>query len=392
MKTTTIQEMADKVLAASAHKTDFRVGLHEFVAGMDDIATVNNGVDEYVLTPNGLKNLMKDRLKINPVTVLHPDVNPANALAVVRDIALAQENREIQVRCAGQNVEAIVSGEYSFFDNATIVTALLSMQMQGDIPEDARVMSSYISRNARSLEVRLVAPEDWSFVIGENGSSANFNGNLVIANNEIAQGGFKAQVAITRNDCLNTTIGKSLFDVTHRFAQYQEFYDALIKGVGQVKGWSEEMRDMLESYQAIPIESPMLIFERIGEELGVPKYAISSNKGQGGAVEYWKGHGEGGTLYDVVQAVSAGARVMTDIATTRREPKWEKRAATENGLWTLSEALHSMHNEGQQIEDWYYTGDQGAIEKAARYVEGFQKEVPQALMIADGIRENVEVG
>jgi hypothetical protein len=50
-----------------------------------------------------------------------------------------------------------------------------------------------------------------------------------------------------------------------------------------------------------------------------------------------------------------------------------------------------MHNEGQQIEDWYYTGDQGAIEKAARYVEGFQKEVPQALMIADGIRENVEV-
>lgn len=385
----TLQQTTNEVIAASELKNDRMTTLHQFFAGMESPETIRDGNEELILTPGGFRQV-GGMLHLNGQQINlfnHPNVLNRTKIEMLQQIASGLDDREIQVRVNGNRIDGVVSEEYSFFDNKAVAMSLLQMQMKGDIPEDVEVMRSYLSPDARAMNLRLVAPDSWNFNIQENGKAAPFRGTLIVGNNELGAGSFRAKVAITRNSCTNTTIGSDLFAINHRFAEYEDFYQELARAVGLVKEWSGQMRDSLEAMRAIPIEAPMLIFEKIGEEMGVPKYALS---GDNGAVRYWEEEGEKNTLYDIVQAISAGTRELTAIR-GRRTPKWERRDALEGEVWKIAEALQSMHDRGDSVEDWYLTGDVGIRERAAQYVEGFAGKVERVDMLADGIR-GLELG
>ncbi len=380
----TIQAVADEVISASLLKNDRLATLQQFFAGMQSTSVINDADEELILTQAGFRQVgkMLHLTGAQAQVFEHPAVLDQTKVEFLQQMAQSQTDKEIQIRVNGSHIDGIVSKEYSFFDNATIMLALLQMQQMGSIPEDTRVMKHYLSPNARSLNLRLVAPESWDFKIQENGHTAPFKGTLIIGNNELGLASFSARTAITRWECTNSTIGERLFDAKHRFSSYEDFYRQLADAVNQVKGWSSEMHHQLENMRDIPIEAPMLIFEKIGEELGVPKYAMSGDKG---AIRYWEEEGERNTLYDIVQAISAGSRELT-VSSGRRMPKWDRRDLLEEKLWSTAEALTSMHEEGQPIEDWYLTGDRGIRERAALYIEGFGEQVKEAPVLADGIR------
>lgn len=387
MEIKTLQQLTNEVVTASSLKNDRMTSLHDFFAHMQSPTSVHDG-EELVLTTSGFRQVGKMLGLTGPQMSVfnHPEVRDGTKVEFLQQVALSQEDRGIQVRVNGNRIDGIVSEEYSFFDNQSMMMSLWQMQQAGDIPEDVEVMRSYLSPDARSMNLRLVAPDSWNFKIGENGSTAPFRGTLIVRNNELGMGSFAAQSAITRNSCTNTTIGKNLFAVNHRFATENDFYNELAKAVGLVKEWSGEMRDALESMRAIPIEAPMLIFEKIGEELGVPKYAMT---GDNGAIKYWEEEGEQSTLYDIVQAISAGTRELTAVR-GRRTPKWDRRDVLEGGIWDVAIALQALHQNGEPVEDWYLAGDRGIRERAALYVEGFSTKIEQVDMLADGIR-NLEV-
>ncbi len=374
----TLEEVSEDVLFQTSLHNDRQVSLSQFVQAMTSPETVVDGGEELVITPQGFRSLAgMINIPSNQAGLLqNAALSDRTKLAVIRDMASVTPDKGLFCRVNGDHIDGFVSDEYTFFDHRSIILALLHMQSQNLIPDTARVMSYHLGQDSRQFNLRLISPDDWSFVVGRGDE---FNGNLIIQNNELGSGSFRAKCAITRNECTNTTIGQNVFNVNHRYATFEKFMKALHDAVGQVGEWAHQMGQGMEQMQTIQVESPVLLFEQIGEKLGVPQYAMT---GDTGAVRYWEDQGEGHTLFDVVQAVTAGTQAITD----RRTPRWDRRDMFEEKIWAVAESLISMHENGEPVEDWYLTGDVGIRERAARYVEGFTNKIDEAPLIAEGIR------
>lgn len=374
-------ETAERVWASSVGKKDYTTTLGDFVGGMENTRTVNSPEGELVLSPHGFRQLARDRFGLPPAIFENKAVRTATKLAILADMVTNGHGDErIKVRINGNQIDSILSNDYSFFDNADLMLALVQLQQQGKLPEKTGVMKFGLDNNGRNMHLRLVSPDDWDFKIGENGHSQPFHGNMVISNNEIAMGSFQARVAITRGSCLNSTIGQSLFAVTHRFANREQFVLELAKASGQIGAYANEMGLHMSHLQNIPIETPLLIFQRIAEVMKVPSYVMNNT------IRYWQDNGSPNSLYDIVQSVAAGSREVT-VAEGKRKPNWDNRTEIESKLWILAEKLREDHLQGHSVEEFYLTGERGALELAARFAEGFQSETPMASTIADGIRQ-----
>lgn len=377
----TLMEVAGRVFGKATGRKDYETTLGDFIGGFQTITNVSTPNGELVITPQGFRQLARDRLGLPPAIFENSGIRNETKLQILTDLTKngGYGDDIVKVRVAGSHIEAIVSSDYIFFDNSDLCAALLQLQQETMLPEDVYVMKHDLSPDGRNLHLRLIAPEQWDFKIGENGGSRTFHGNLILSNNELAAGSFRAQPAITRTSCLNSTIGQSLFAVSHRFADRQDFISELSKAVNQIGGYSREMGEVMKHTQHINVESPLLIFERIGEQLGVPKYALSH------AIEYWQDNGSRNSLYDIVQSVSAGAREMT-VASGRRQANWTNRSVIENKLWATALELQNIVAEGESLESWYLVGELGLKERVARFVEGYASVAPVAEEIAEGIR------
>lgn len=377
---TPLMQVAEQVLAKSANRRDYSTRLGDFVEGFQTVTEVNSPEGILTLTPHGFQQLAKDRFGLPPAIFAHKGVSSETKLQILRDMVHNGFGDDVvKVRVAGSQVEAIVSNDYSFFDNADLVTALLQLQNQNLLPKDTQVMKHNLSPDGRDLHMRLVAPDEWDFTLGENGNSKQFHGNLVISNNEIAMGSFAAQVAITRTACLNSTIGQSLFKVEHRFADRGDFLNQLGNAVKHINGYSNEMGDNMRKFQHVNVDAPLLIFDRIGSELGIPKYALNSAK------TYWENEGSQNSLYDVVQAIAAGARDVT-VAEGRRRPSWGTRTLIEQAVWGIATELQQVVTDGGTVEAWYLQGDNALKYRIMKIIEGYKSYAP----IVEEILEQVE--
>lgn len=380
MQTKSLETVRDEVMAKSRYNRDYVTTLPAFVEGMVHPLAVNTPDGELALTPSGFRQLVKDRLALQPAIFENAKVSNDTKLRILKEVAFGLDDRQMKVRVNGSQIDAFVSDEYAFFDNRTLVMTLWQMREEGLLPQETAAMTFYISPNGRDMNLRLVSPEIWDFAITERAGVQKLHGNLVISNNELGHGSFQAKVALTRHSCLNSTIGSSVWKVDHRLASYDDFRKALGDSVAHIHSYSKEMADHMRSMQNISVQTPLLIFEKIGEELGIPRYAMAK------AQEYWEDEGSGESMYDIVQSVAAGTRAIT-VPAGRRQPNWDKRQVIEENLWTTAMALHNMHVEGQSVNEWAMTGERGVKEICARYVLGFSGMVEEAEMLASGIRQ-----
>lgn len=369
-----LQEVGDLVLEASADRRTESVPITELVGSMTDITSAKLGKEQVILTKEGFAQLTR-RLNIPIPVFKHADVSAETKLQILRD-CVAHRDDNVTVRLIGDRLYSVLSQEYAFFDNAEIIVALLQLQAQGSLPEDIGVMSYHIGQHGRSLNMRLVAPQQWNFVIGENGNSASFLGNFVIENDESAEGAFKAQVAVTRAACLNTTIGSHIVNVEHRFADRNEFLSALNGAANKLGDYANGMRRELEGMRSVIIEAPNVLFARLAKELKIPTRVMEEVR------RYWQREGSGESMYHITQAIAAGTRVLG----TGARPNWSRRHEIESQVWDASVGLLNMHAEGEDVNEWYLTGELGVQEMCAQFVEGYAEEIEEAPRLADGIR------
>lgn len=365
---------------------DYDTTLGDFVKGMSAYNKVQAPEGEYVFTPKGLAQLAKDRLGIPPAIFDNSGIRPETKLAIMHDLADAAPDKVMRVRIAGQQVHAVMSDDYKFYDNVDLLEDLIRMQDEGLLPAETQAMSYNISPDGRDMHLRIVSPDLWDFVIDEgSGRMQPYHGNLILSNNEIKMASFAAQVAITRTSCTNSTIGQALFKQAHRGGNGGDdrFYRKLQESLELIKRYTNEMAEHMRDLRNIKVDSPVLIFEKVKEEFGIPTYALNH------AEEYWRDHGSGDSVYDVVQALSAGTRTVTQAEGRRRE-NWTERTLLERHIGTMVETLRGMHANGERVEDWYLTGERAWKEAAARYVLGYSDEfkAPEtAVRIADELRE-----
>lgn len=374
----TLNDVAEQILASSVGKHDYTSTVQEVAKGLFTLDGVKAGDETYALSPAGFKTLVRDRMGIPPNIFAHKSLSLDTKLGIIREVAKDMDDTEVRVRVTGNQISSIASAEYAIYDNSNIALELMRLQRDGNLPKGVEVMNSFVSKNGRSINIRLISPKDWDFKIGENGNTQPFLGNLVIHNDELSLGSFQARVAITRAACLNTTVGNSIFDAGgSRFASRDDFTRALGEATSHIKNYSQEMIEGMKSLQAISVQSPLLIFEKVAKDLKIPQYAIKDIR------QYWEDNGNRNSVYDVVQAVSAGVRDITN----QRGQNWARRQSIEREIWNVGQAIRIMHTEGRDVDDWYLTGDLGIKEMCARFVEGYVEDIPQAENIADGIRQ-----
>lgn len=352
LKFVSIEDGVAEILDSCNQDADYETTIADFVTGLQSTKKVSSGnMGDMLITPKGFQQLVKDRLS-GPTSIFNDKrVTEGTKLTILQELARGERGvQPITVRTSrdnsgNQQVYRIDPASTSYFDKRTLAMTMLNLYNQGIFPDKTQFMTLGIGPGA--LDMRLISNE-WDFTFGENGHSQRFMGNLVI-NNDPKVLGVKA--AVTRWECLNSTIGSSVCQLEHQYADYNQFLELLGRGVSHILQYSQEMMNQMKNFQEIEAASPMLIFTKVGQELGVPKYAMKV------AEAYWKDQGQGNTLYDIVQAISAGAQQESALVTTKRGnvtrlPNWGKRARIEEKVWELALKLKEMHVDGPGIDHY----------------------------------------
>jgi hypothetical protein len=95
----------------------------------------------------------------------------------------------------------------------------------------------------------------------------------------------------------------------------------------------------MRAWRKVPIDDPVLAFERVQERGGIPQYAMAD------AREYWEENGSEHNLFQVMQALSHGLKRTTDNTPPRVRENWDRRSRLEEMI--MQEAL-DVRDHGQQ--------------------------------------------
>lgn len=263
LKFVSIEDGVAEILESARTAVDYDMSLAEFMAGLQSTKKVISEQGEFVLTSEGFAQLVKDRLSFPLATFNHKGLSEDTKMNILNDLVRGEMGATpVVVRTSkgadGKNrIDGIVSSKYSFFDNRALATSILNLKNQGLLPDSAQFMTLGIA--PRAVDMRLVSG-DWDFSLGENGHTQRFMGNLVINNQETGKGSLGVRAAVTRWECLNSTIGSSVFQMDHRYGDYNEFLNMLGQSVTHIHRYADEMMEQLANFRNIQTASPMLIF------------------------------------------------------------------------------------------------------------------------------------
>jgi hypothetical protein len=209
----TLEHIRDMTNAASALNDDYTATTAEFVSMMKGLDKVKSPKGEVVLTPNGLQSLVQERLKLPGALINDTDIPAGLKMEIIKHKALAHPDGEVVIRVNGNQIDTIVSRQYSFFDNNEIAFYLWQMQKDGLLPGDLHAYAFHLSQDGRTMHIRLMSNE-WTYHMSRDGGKGLHYGNFSITNSENATTSFAASVFLTRGLCTNSTFQKEMFKVT----------------------------------------------------------------------------------------------------------------------------------------------------------------------------------
>ena len=322
------KEVRDQIILATQDQADFSTTLQGLAGGYLGGQAIAHQTGEYVLTPSGFAHFA-ERLGVGVNALRTFDDAPEIQRAMVTHMAEKHDDIVgLLVRAQGQSIQAVLSDEYVPIRNFDVAVALDMVLPK----EGARTHRWNLSDGGRVLDMRILVPS-WEFNIG-NGHKDVALAGLHITNDELGGGKLVAKAALSKVACFNYTLTATpIFESAHRYTSFGDFRDALSDGVKRIDEFAEVMAGQLRSFHRTPIEDVVLTFNRIGEKLGVPQYALDS------AHEYWQQTGGEHNLFAVVQSVTRGVQMLTEN-TGRRAVKWDVRNRLETEMLTLAQEVH----------------------------------------------------
>lgn len=372
----TLEMVVERLPLVTVGKDDFTTTIGDFVLGfgknIKEMKVMGRGLS---VPSHTLHQLVRDYLQLPVAIYTDPDVSDSAKLLLMYDKAINKyRDEQITVRTARGMIQSITTSD-AFADNKHLCATMLEFQHSGQLPEDVFVMANHISNDGRDMHMRLISPE-WDFEMPERNGKSPYHGNLVVSNNELVSNGFEALVAVTRTSCLNSTIGRSIYEPNG-----QDVIGPLGNACVDLARLTHEMQLDLYEMQGINIANPEAIMGKLARELGLPDYATFAAKA------YWDQDGRHSSLYDIVQAIAAGERELSLKHGRRGRVNYRTRTLAEQRTFGVANELRSSWRSGTAPEEWYLSGDSSMKYKIMKVIESYKDKSP----VIDEILEKVEM-
>jgi hypothetical protein len=376
-----LEEVAGDVLFKGADKADHETPLSSFVQGVD----FDSYGDAWVQTDGGklqfnkrpLAQFVKDRLGGTPAVLNDKDLSAATKKMYITDKAAGLGNSKVVVRQTGDEIDAVLSESYRFFDNATMIRAITQAAGQNGVPplDQLYVHQHWLDENARNVYMRVVSPENWAYRNGEDYYAA-----VAFSNNEVGKGSLQVQPALARVACFNYTIANSVLSLNHRYNDEEEVVAAIAQGFSLVNEHAEAMFEKTQQHKSANFNNPTAVFDLIADRLGFP------TKVKEETMDYWNNEGEDPSVYGITQAVTWGVQASTDVQ-GRRKPKWSTRTTIEHEIWNWAQELFDVHQAGDDINEYVNASELVSKRKAVRALENWpDARAAVTVLEADGYR------
>lgn len=331
----TFDQVSNEIMVktAEANQTVIDTTIGDLIAGYQGGRTLVGNGNQFTLTPNGFSQLWVDRLgfPVRSADMLSPELQ----IAVATELAGKNSSSPVKVLASGGNVDAVLSAEYQPIPNSAI-----ALMLDGALPSDSTVHRWNLSKDCRTLDLRVVSPT-WKVALGGKRPDPGFAG-LHIQNNELGAGSFVMKLCVARVACFNYVISSHVvIEQEHRWFSPKELMEAMATGIGRIPQYAEEVAEEMREWRKVPVHDPALAFERVGEVAGVPQYALND------ATTFWKENGSEHNLFAVTQALAHGTKALVDV-TGRRRVNWNVRNQLEEAIWTIGQ---TVREEGE--EHWY---------------------------------------
>ncbi len=345
MRTKPLLETVAAIINEQKENTDYTTTYGDLFNGIkqNGVVVFDDGKNKYEVPKGVYKNLLNN-IGASSSIVNDRDVSEATRVSYINDkLRKGWGDKEIVVRASGNALDGVVSTKYNYIDNTTLVEEIAKLSNEGLLPpfDDLRVSGFNMSKGARNISMRIMAPDHWTF---QNGDT--YYGGVLVKNNEIGEGAVAIQPAVARVSCFNFTIGEDTFSVPHRdTVSIEEVQNALRMGFGQITMYAERMFEQIQQTKSISIENPKVIFEAVKQQMRLPNYVFDK------AMEYYEAEGSGETLFDINQALTFGTQELTDTTGRRRKVRFEERDAIEQDIWSWTQDLLNIHNEGGDVNN-----------------------------------------
>ncbi len=389
---TSLDAIRQRVQASHPGGT-YRSSLGEFVGRLafsegrftSGVETAEN-IIPLVLTGDGFKTLVKDRLGFGPAVTIFGDASiPTDLkLDLIRaKAASSAPDTEVVLRTRSAEtplVEAVMSRQFSQIDNWDIVDEMVAMVKDGVLPGDLAAQEFALTNGGRYMTARFVSKDAWTReVAGEP-----YYGVLVVQNDEFGGSKFSVAGAIQRLSCANYAIGGTLASHEHRWDGVREFGALLRSAAEGISGSHDFMASRMEGLREIQVAYPEDMLSYMLDQLKVryQKKVVARR-----AAQYLEEEG-GDTAYDVVQAVTYATQTLS-LQHGRSVPRWPERNRTEQEIWQMVGVnFFDLVGDGNSVDDIYMSGNLSLKDQVANLLRdkarGYELTTALALEEAAG--------
>lgn len=316
VKLVPFQQFQDTVFAASAANENVRLSLSDLVQSYQGGNRFKSALGDFHASKDAFKQFVVDRLDFPLAAITRFESKPTFQQDLIDEVLRSSKadlaNQMVNLRLTGGEITNIVSGDHVLLENSMVVMAIAQMMGRGTLPDDLMVHRHHLAGNGRVMYARFVS-KSWEHQL--NGGSDPAYAGFYADNNELGSGAFKCGATLARVACWNTTQAEDKITVAHRFATLQDFMNALGDAIDHVSIFAAQMAEQQRSLRDERLEHPIEVFEKVGQHLGVPVYAMIA------ARKYFLEETGRTSLFDVVQGITAGTRLLAE-GQGKRQPNW----------------------------------------------------------------------
>lgn len=223
---------------------------------------------------------------------------PEHLRAQVVNYGLSHYERDLTLRTKGGLLRAVVSEDYRSFDNRRIVDALSEI-----LPGRVNFEVERLVLQDRAFHVSLILPDIAEDMRHNGGKPDIIRAGVLIGNSEVGASSVFVLPRLLRQVCTNGMVawvdgGDGELRLPHKGHGEFEMEAALARGIAEAARAGDEALTNLRSLISEEVAEPLKVIEELARKRGL----------SGRFTDNAKNELEGGTAYDVLNAVTAAAR------------------------------------------------------------------------------------
>lgn len=335
-----LEDFAAELYIKTGKRNKEIIEADKFIGGLEfKVNTILYGRDDQklVLTPNGFKQLVKDRLGGNGSIFNDRTVSERTKMSYMEDLANSNKGKALVIRDNGAQITGVLSESHMYVDNRAIAEWLFSNDVFAI--KDCRAHTSQISDDGTQFFCRIISPDNWNFGDKKN----QYFSGLVINNDEDGHDPFGVSVALAKVSCFNYTLSDNTIPVK-KWGSTQEVIGAMEYGASRLAELGNFMHEQMSRFDGVSFEHPQAVFRVLADRMNLPEYVLTASQ------DYWEREGSVNTIFGIIQALTWGSQKMTAKG-KKGKPQYYGQIAVERAVMGWGGEMYEAHQAGQDVND-----------------------------------------